>query len=138
MHKILTLPLILGAAACAAALAVEPELQEGLQASLTVVVRDQQGNRLPGATVTVWHHSTSSGASDTRDQERIEIADRFGQVHLEHLVRGQYEIQVQLSGLMDTRLGPFELQFLRGRPGISDGQVEVVMIPLSLCHPGYW
>ncbi len=114
-----------------------PPPQEAPQTSLSVAARERQGEPLPGVMVTLWRHSARDGATDTREREWIASGDRLGRVHFDGLARGRYEILVQLPGFMDTRLGPFELQYLKGRDPIPDGLVEVVMIPLSLCHGSY-
>jgi hypothetical protein len=137
MRRILTLALVLAASASLAARADEPPMQETPQTSLSVVARDPQGAPLPGVAVTLSRPSASYGEADSKYREWIDIADRLGRVHFEGLARGKYEILLQLSGFMDMRLGPFELQYLKGRDTFPDGLVEVVMIPLSLCHGSY-
>jgi carboxypeptidase family protein/TonB-dependent receptor-like protein len=86
--------LVVGSLACALASSVTPASAQILYGSLTGIVKDATGGRLPGATVTVVNKDNNLTREATTDAD--------GAYNIINLQPGRYDVKVALSGFREA------------------------------------
>ena len=113
-RRLLSIPLAIGAAALALAIA-RPATAQVLYGSIVGNVTDAQGAAIPGATVTVVNKETNLTREATTNEE--------GNYNLVNVLPGRYDVKIALQGFREV---------LRSNVPVTIGQLSRVDASLEI------